>query len=67
MSLIGSNASAGRCLATRNITLAMLLAYMEEDHGVWQGLRESPACTPSSCDNTSSIEAGKFNSMEEAI
>jgi len=63
----GSNASAGRCLATRNITLAMLLAYMEEDHGVWQGLRESPACTPSSCDNTSSIEAGKFNSMEEAI
>jgi uncharacterized protein len=32
----------GRCRATRNITLALLLAYMEEGQGVWQGLREVP-------------------------
>jgi uncharacterized protein len=33
-------ASEGRCRATRNITLGLLLAYMEEGQGVWQGLRE---------------------------
>lgn len=32
--------SEGRCRATRNITLALLLAYMEEGQGIWQGLRE---------------------------
>jgi uncharacterized protein len=34
-------ASEGRCRATRKVTLAMLLAFMEEGGGVWQGLRES--------------------------
>lgn len=36
------SSSAGRCRATRSITLAMLLAYMEAGGGVWQGWRESP-------------------------
>jgi uncharacterized protein len=36
--------SKGRCRATRNITLALLLAYMEEGQGIWQGLRETSHC-----------------------
>jgi uncharacterized protein len=31
----------GRCRATRNITLGLLLAFMEEGGGVWQGLVQS--------------------------
>jgi uncharacterized protein len=35
-------ASLGRCRVTRNVTLAMLMAFMEDGGGIWQGLREIP-------------------------
>jgi len=46
----GRAANAGRCRATRNITLAMLLAFMEESGGLWIGLRETIAAAPAGCD-----------------
>jgi radical SAM protein with 4Fe4S-binding SPASM domain len=33
--------TSGRCRATQRITLNLLLAYMEEGGGVWQGLRDT--------------------------
>ena len=36
------SASEGRCQVTRAITQALLLSYMEEGGGLWQGLRETP-------------------------
>jgi len=45
----GRTANAGRCRATRNITLAMLLAFMEESGGLWVGLRDASAAAPAGC------------------
>jgi uncharacterized protein len=42
--------SKGRCRATQNITLALLLAYMEEGQGIWQGLREIPHQVQMGCE-----------------
>lgn len=33
--------SQGRCRTTQNITLSLLLTYIEEGKGVWQGLRDA--------------------------
>jgi len=46
----GRQSGQGRCQATRNITLALLLDYMEEGEGIWQGLREAPASGGPGCD-----------------
>jgi uncharacterized protein len=40
---LGASNREGRCRVTRNITLEMLLEFVEEGHGVWQGVREAPA------------------------
>jgi hypothetical protein len=32
--------TSGRCRTTRTVTLELLLAYMAEGDGIWQGLRE---------------------------
>lgn len=38
----GRETAAGRCRATRSITQALILSYIEEGDGVWQGLRATP-------------------------
>jgi uncharacterized protein len=55
----GRNGSEGRCRATRNITLALLLAFMEESGGLWVGLRESLASAPAGCDQADGEPAGE--------
>lgn len=42
-------ASEGRCRATRKITLALILSYMERGGGIWQGLREAPDAVGPGC------------------
>jgi uncharacterized protein len=45
------NTGEGRCRATRSITLALLLEYIEEGGGVWQGLRETLAVGAPGCED----------------
>ena len=51
--------SSGRCRVTRGITLALLLAFMEEGEGIWQGLRETPAHAAGCGDAAAPIAEGE--------
>jgi uncharacterized protein len=55
----GHDSGQGRCRATRNITLSLLLAYMEEGGGLWLGLRETPAPAQAGPDAAGEIQARK--------
>lgn len=49
----GHAATQGRCRATRKITLGLLLDYIEEGGGVWQGLREQRLVSAEVCSGES--------------
>jgi uncharacterized protein len=50
------NIDSGRCRVTRSITLSLLLTFLEEGEGIWQGLRESPLPQPPACDEAGAGE-----------
>jgi uncharacterized protein len=62
-------ATSGRCRATRGITLALLLDFMEEGGGVWQGLREavpSPTSAAAGGNTASAPSAGNATADNHA-